>query len=165
MLLSACASSGTKVDQTTFTAFRKGVSTCSEIKERLGSPSQSLVKDNGDLVLAYSYSAAQAHPENFIPVVRAVCLAHDQYDCWWPQDGNADRERILNIPPNNPAYPPYLAALGVAASALAGDLADVTSGAVSYYDSDECACPDALAGKNPCHVRGPRIFFNLGAVS
>jgi hypothetical protein len=97
--------------------------------------------------------------------VKAVCLAHNQYDVWWPATGNADRQRVLDIAQNNASYAPYVLALGIAASALAGDLVDVTNGAVSYYDSDECACPHDLVGKTPCYVNGARIFFDLAAVS
>ena len=52
--------------------------------------------------------------------VRNVCLAHDQYDVWWPQAGNADRHRVLDIASTNPLYGPYIVALGVAAKLLAG---------------------------------------------
>jgi hypothetical protein len=96
--------------------------------------------------------------------VKAVCLARNQYDVWWPQTGNADRQRVLDIAQNNPSYRPYIAALGLAANALAGDLADVTNNAVSYYDSDECPEPGWAKGKTPCHVNGARIFYNLAAV-
>lgn len=77
LLLAGCASSGTKVDQATFTEFAKGKSTCAEIRQRLGQPSQSVIRDNGDIVLAYSYAASQAHPENFIPVVGAFVRGYD----------------------------------------------------------------------------------------
>lgn len=77
LMLAACASSGTKVDQQTFNAFEKGKSTCAEVRQRLGNPTQSAVRDNGDVVLGYAYSAAQAHPENFIPVVGAFVRGYD----------------------------------------------------------------------------------------
>lgn len=93
-----------------------------------------------------------------------VCLAHDQYDVWWPETGNADRQRVLNIVANNPSYPAYLPALGIADSALAGGLVDVTNSAISYYDSDACDCPKDMVGKTPCYVNGARIFFDLAAV-
>lgn len=95
---------------------------------------------------------------------RNVCLAHDQYDVWWPVSGNPDRQRVLNIAAKTPSYGPYIGALGIAANALAGDLADVTNGAVSYYDSDVCDCPEDMVGKTPCYVNGARIFFDLPAV-
>ncbi|MFZ0271016.1 MAG: hypothetical protein WAL34_04115 [Acidobacteriaceae bacterium] len=96
--------------------------------------------------------------------VRSVCLAHDQYDVWWPQTNNPDRQRVLDIALKNPSYGPYVVALGLSARAVAGDLPDITNGAVSYYDSDECDPPDWSIGKPPCHINGLRIFFNLAAV-
>jgi hypothetical protein len=77
LCLAGCASSGTKVSQQTFGEFSKGKSTCSEIQGRLGAPTQSLVKPDGDLVLAYVYAAAQAHPENFVPVVNIFAHGYD----------------------------------------------------------------------------------------
>ena len=77
LMLAGCASSGTRVDQQTFSDFQKGHSTCAEIKARLGQPTHSEIRDNGDVVLAYGYSAAQSHPENFIPVVGAFVAGYD----------------------------------------------------------------------------------------
>ena len=34
--------------------------------------------------------------------VRQVCLQKGQYDCWWPESNNEDRERILDIGTKNP---------------------------------------------------------------
>jgi hypothetical protein len=96
--------------------------------------------------------------------VRNVCLAHDQYDVWWPATDNEDRQRVFDIATKNPLYGPYVDALGIAVSALAGTLPDCTNGAVTYYDSDECACPRDLVGKAPCHIEGARIYFDLAAV-
>jgi hypothetical protein len=77
LALGACASTGTRVSQQTFAEFSKGKSTCSEITQRLGPPSQSAIHDNGDLVIAYIYGAAQAHPENFIPIVGDFVRGYD----------------------------------------------------------------------------------------
>jgi hypothetical protein len=97
--------------------------------------------------------------------VRNVCLAHDQYDVWWPAAGNADRQRVLDIATNNPTYSPYVAALGIAESAIAGTLVDCTNGSVSYYDSDKCSEPYWAKGKTPSFVDGDRYFYNLAAVT
>jgi hypothetical protein len=35
----------------------------------------------------------------------------DQYESWWPQVNNPDRQRILDIAVKNPACPPYISAL------------------------------------------------------
>jgi hypothetical protein len=60
--------------------------------------------------------------------VRTVCLQPGQYDCWNP--GN-DRDRIISIGTSKPDYQPYVTALGLAESAVAGSLPDITNGAVS----------------------------------
>ena len=69
--LAACASTGTKVSQETLGHFTSGVSTCTEVKQALGSPN--IIKQSGekaaDTVWIYAYSATQPHPENFIPVI------------------------------------------------------------------------------------------------
>ena len=95
--------------------------------------------------------------------VRQVCLQKGQYDCWWPQSNNEDRERILDIAKNNPLYGPYVFALGLAQSAIAGTLADITNTAVSYGDNGEK--PKVHPGSQPCLIDGMRVFFNLLAVA
>lgn len=96
--------------------------------------------------------------------LRDVCLQFEQYDCWWPQTGNSDRDRIIQIAANAPTYGPYLAAARLAQQAIDGTLPDCTTGAVSYYDSDEVKCPKWAAGKIPCRVNGMRFYYNLAAV-
>lgn len=97
--------------------------------------------------------------------VRNVCLQKGQYDCWWPQSDNADRERILEIAQNNPLYGPYAAAVRIAQDAINGVLVDVTNSAVSYYDSDKCPEPYWTKGKEPCCVDNKRFYFDLATVS
>ena len=92
---------------------------------------------------------------------RIVCLQKGQYDCW--DEGPSDRERIINIGTNNPTYAPYITALGLAESALAGSLPDITCGAVSYVDGDAKAC--VHPGSKPCLIAGQRTFYNLMAVA
>lgn len=92
---------------------------------------------------------------------RAVCLQKGQYDCW--DEGSGDRERILAIGLNHPAYGPYLVAVGIAERALAGTLVDTTNGAVSYVDGDTRA--DIHPGSAPCLIVGDRKFYNLEAVA
>jgi hypothetical protein len=92
--------------------------------------------------------------------VRTVCLQPGQYDCWNP---GKDRDRIISIGLQNPSYAPYVTALGLAASALAGDLPDITNGAVSYGDDGEH--PEVHPGSQPCLVDGSRVFYDLAAVA
>lgn len=94
---------------------------------------------------------------------RTICLRKGQYDCWWPQSNNPDRARILEIALKNPTDPAYVTALGLAASALAGNLPDITNGAVSYVDGDARA--DVHPGAEPCLVDGTRTLYDLTAVA
>ena len=93
---------------------------------------------------------------------RDVCLAKNQYDCWWPQIGNKDRDRIMAIASENRTYPPFVTALAIAEKALAGNLTDITNGAVSYGDNGER--PRTHPGSTPCLIDGDRVFFDLAAV-
>ena len=94
---------------------------------------------------------------------RAVCLQKGQYDCWWPQINNDDRERIIKIALDNTTYGPYRIALQLAEKALAGNLPDTVNGAVSYADDGEK--PDVHPGSQPCLVVGSRTFYGLEAVA
>ena len=76
LALSACASSGVKVDPSKLDQFTVGKSTCAEVRAALGQPKQQVKTIGGDtkreiLVWKYSYAGVQSHPENFIPVVGA----------------------------------------------------------------------------------------------
>lgn len=95
--------------------------------------------------------------------VRQVCLQKGQYNCWWPQFNNADRERILDIGTKNPTYGPYLDALRLSESAIAGSLADTVNGSVSYVDGNAKAC--IHPGSEPCLIDGQRRFYDLKAVA
>jgi hypothetical protein len=95
--------------------------------------------------------------------LRTVCLFPNQFDCWWPQSNNDDRDRIMQIGLDNPMYGPYLVALGIAGRAISGTLIDVTNGAVSYVDAPAKA--DVHPGSVPCLIRGNRTFYNLAAVA
>lgn len=97
--------------------------------------------------------------------VRDVCLHQGQYDVWWPQTNNEDRERVLSVATKNPTYGPYLDALRIAQSAIKGDLPDSTNHAVSYYDSLGCPKPYWAKGKEPCYVSGTRNYYNLAAIT
>lgn len=97
--------------------------------------------------------------------VRGVCLQNDQYDVWWPQTNNSDRERVLDIAENHPAYGPYILSVRIAGDALAGRLVDFTNAAVSYYDSDSCGEPYWAEGKTPCLIDGKRFYYDLEAIT
>lgn len=98
------------------------------------------------------------------PRVRDVCLRQHQYDVWWPAEHNPDRERVLSVATQNPAYGPYLDATRTAQLAVSGTLPDTTNSAVSYFDSDQCAIPAWATGKNPCLIVGSRWYYDLSAI-
>jgi hypothetical protein len=92
---------------------------------------------------------------------RNVCLQKGQYNCW--DQGTSDRQRIISIGLQNPTYGPYITALSLAKSGIAGELLDITNGAVNYVDGDAHAC--VHKGSTPCLVYGQRTFYNLKAVA
>jgi hypothetical protein len=79
-LLCGCSSSGVKVSQATASQFVAGHSTCADVKARLGEPNviRPSAENSSKIVYIYSYSATQAHPENFIPMVGAFVGGADQ---------------------------------------------------------------------------------------
>ena len=71
MTLSACVSSGVKVDQSKLSQLHKGATTYNEAIKLLGKPSNINLDSEGHKTICYLYVSAQARPENFIPVVGA----------------------------------------------------------------------------------------------
>lgn len=71
LTLSACATSGVKVDQSKLTSLHKGETTYSEAIQLLGKPSSVSVSDDGSRMVSYIYTSSQARPETFIPIVGA----------------------------------------------------------------------------------------------
>jgi outer membrane protein assembly factor BamE (lipoprotein component of BamABCDE complex) len=68
-LLTACVSTGVKVDPTKLTNFQKGKTTYSEVVAKLGNPTQTATHDNGTKTAIYAYMSSQPRPESFIPYV------------------------------------------------------------------------------------------------
>ena len=79
VLLSGCASSGVRVDQASASQFTAGQSTCSDVRAKLGAPNvvRTSQANADETVWIYAYASAQAHPENFIPVVGAFVGGYD----------------------------------------------------------------------------------------
>lgn len=69
--LSACMTTGTKVDQDTVSKFVKGKTTYDEVVQKLGKPNQSTIDSNGGRTISYMYAHAEANASNFIPIVGA----------------------------------------------------------------------------------------------
>ena len=69
LLLSACTSTGTKVDQEKLSAFVKGKTTYPEVIQQLGKPDQSTVNDDGTIIITYAHKLSAAKSASFIPFV------------------------------------------------------------------------------------------------
>lgn len=86
--------------------------------------------------------------------VRTVCVAKNQFSCWWDTQGL----RVRNV---TEADPKFAACLKIARSVLAGESADPTGGATHYY-ADYIPAPSWARGKTPTVKIGRHIFFKIG---
>lgn len=69
LALTACVSSGQKVDQGKLAEFVKGKTTYDEVIQELGKPSRSTTDSEGSRTLTYSYMQIQGSALNYIPIV------------------------------------------------------------------------------------------------
>ena len=69
LLAAGCMSAGVKVDQAKLSEFKKGKTTYSDVIGTLGEPTQTMITDNGDKNIYYSYISSQPRPESFIPYI------------------------------------------------------------------------------------------------
>ncbi|MBB6254097.1 outer membrane protein assembly factor BamE domain-containing protein [Nitrospirillum iridis] len=85
--LTACASSGHKVDQAKVDAFQAGKTTRAEVVAAIGEPTAISTLPDGRHLAVYSYATAAARPETFIPVVGAFVGGADakgsSYTFWF----------------------------------------------------------------------------------
>ncbi|AYA63861.1 hypothetical protein [Alteromonas sp. RKMC-009] len=68
LVIFACASSGTKVDQNYVSQIEKGVTTEADVVARLGQPMGVALSSNGEKILTYMHVSSHATPESFIPI-------------------------------------------------------------------------------------------------
>jgi outer membrane protein assembly factor BamE (lipoprotein component of BamABCDE complex) len=69
LLLTACASSGTRVQDAALTQFQKGKTTESDVVKVLGVPQMTTTNSDGTRSIAYVYTHAQAKGASFVPIV------------------------------------------------------------------------------------------------
>ena len=69
--LTACATSGRKVDSSQLQTFTVGQTTIADAEAKLGQPTQQMSTSDGFTTLIYGYTHAEAKPENFIPFAGA----------------------------------------------------------------------------------------------
>lgn len=67
-LLSGCASTGRKIDQSAADKIEKGKTTKQEVIGLIGSPDRIMRRGNGETTFTYSYARATAKPATFIPI-------------------------------------------------------------------------------------------------
>lgn len=69
LVLSACTSTGTKVDQDKLSTFVKGKTTYSEVVQQLGKPDQSIAHADGTTTILYTYKQTAGSAVSYIPIV------------------------------------------------------------------------------------------------
>jgi outer membrane protein assembly factor BamE (lipoprotein component of BamABCDE complex) len=75
--LAGCVSSGVEVKPEQTSDFRPGVTTRQEVVARLGNPTTTATLPDGSTMLVYAFSAAQARPASFIPIIGAFAGGAD----------------------------------------------------------------------------------------
>lgn len=70
-------STGVEVRPDQTADFRNGVTTRQEVVARLGNPTTQATLPDGSTMLVYAFSAAQARPASFIPIVGAFAGGAD----------------------------------------------------------------------------------------
>lgn len=95
------------------------------------------------------------HPEFGNGTFVACCKSRMQFDCWNGNDPNY--QKICAVTESDPVF---AQCMEIAASAVNGDLIDITNGASYYYAKTMDAPPYWAKGKTPCADIGGQLFFN-----
>jgi hypothetical protein len=80
LALVSCASHGVQVSDEQAQGFQIGKATYDDVVAALGPPTHVSTSKTGTIVTKvaiYSYGAAQAHPQNFIPIIGPLVSVHD----------------------------------------------------------------------------------------
>lgn len=72
LLLSGCATSGTKIEQAKLTQIKEGKTTKQEVVELFGKPYMQTLGSDGKTIMFYQYTKVKNRATNFIPVVGAL---------------------------------------------------------------------------------------------
>lgn len=72
ILLSGCASSGTKIDQNRVRQIKEGVTTKEEVIRLLGNPFTQTLTSDKKVVMMFQYTKVKNRVSNFIPVVNLL---------------------------------------------------------------------------------------------
>jgi outer membrane protein assembly factor BamE (lipoprotein component of BamABCDE complex) len=76
-VLSACASSGHKVNPTAISQFENGKTTYEQVIAALGAPTTDVIASDGKRTFIYSYAEYKTRPETFIPYIGAFVGGSD----------------------------------------------------------------------------------------
>jgi outer membrane protein assembly factor BamE (lipoprotein component of BamABCDE complex) len=71
LLLAGCVTMGNKIDPAVVASFQPGVTTITEVKAKLGEPTQMTQESNGSTILLYSFASSKQSASSFIPGVGA----------------------------------------------------------------------------------------------
>ncbi|MFY0562540.1 hypothetical protein ACN28E_01750 [Archangium lansingense] len=77
LMLSACVSTGKKVNMEKVNQFKEGRTTYDEVLVELGEPTSSTFNSDGTRSISYSYAQTQARLESYIPYVGAFLGGSD----------------------------------------------------------------------------------------
>jgi hypothetical protein len=77
VIVGACSASGVQVTEQQAQSFQVGKSTYGDVVSQLGDPTTSMVDSTGSRIVTYSYSAASARPQNFIPYIGPYISGYD----------------------------------------------------------------------------------------
>ena len=69
LVLGACTSTGTKVDQEKLNAFVKGKTTYTEVVKQLGDPDRSVINEDGTTTILYTHKVTADKAASYIPFV------------------------------------------------------------------------------------------------
>lgn len=69
LLLSSCATSGTKIEGTAYDKIVEGVTSKNRVIELLGNPFIATMLQDGELMYTYNYARSSPSARNFIPIV------------------------------------------------------------------------------------------------
>lgn len=69
LVLSACTSTGTKVDQGKLSSFVKGKTTYAEVTQQIGKPDESIINNDGTTTIIYKHKLTADSAANYIPFV------------------------------------------------------------------------------------------------
>jgi outer membrane protein assembly factor BamE (lipoprotein component of BamABCDE complex) len=102
--LASCASVGTPIAQQNISQIKPRVTTEVDLVRMFGPPSTKTLDTNGKTLLGWLYSAAQAKPATFVPVVGAFAGGTDvqvqQLSVLMNKNGTVERYTMNNSNPN-----------------------------------------------------------------